>query len=201
MGVVKNEINISRLMARMAGIEANTAGIMTSVAAIEATTAGIMTSVSRLSLKVTALDADHNKNLLSLEHITPVESGVKFVKNADGSISVSGTTTALSTVTVEITGIIEDTETEYVLTGSPASGGSSSYQMDITTSGGYPSISGSDTGSGLSFRFPQLPESGQHVYARIRIASSYTTPGTLVFYPMIRKSGTPDNFMKHISTT
>ena len=78
MGVVKNEINISRLMARMAGIEANTAGIMTSVAAIEATTAGIMTSVSRLSLKVTALDADHNKNLLSLEHITPVESGVKF---------------------------------------------------------------------------------------------------------------------------
>ena len=45
MGVVKNEINISKLMVSMAGIEANTAGLMTSVAAIEATTAGLMTSV------------------------------------------------------------------------------------------------------------------------------------------------------------
>lgn len=180
MGVVNNEI-------RIAGLEANTAGIMT--------------SVSALSLKVSALEDDHNKNLLSLDNLTPVENGVTFIINADGTISVSGTTTGLSTASIEITGIISDTETEYILTGSPAGGGSSSYQMDITTSGGYPSISGSDTGTGMTFKFPQLPESGQHVYARIRMANSYTTPGTLLFYPMIRKSGTPDNFVKHISAT
>lgn len=120
------------------------------------------------------------KNLLKNTASSATVNGVTFTVNSDGSVTVNGTATALSTINVATNFV---TTEKVIMSGCPKGGGESNYQLD--TVGITPQVA--DRGEGA------IIASGQTITAiRIRIASGYTA-NNLVFYPMIRPASIEDD--------
>ena len=75
----------------------------------------------------------NGKNLLQVTGGSDVISGVTFTANKDGSITVDGTATASINYVLSKAGIsVIENNTEYLLTGCPAGGGSGIYELRIS---------------------------------------------------------------------
>lgn len=124
------------------------------------------------------------KNLLPKYVINPsVYNNVVFTVNADGSVKAVGKASATCNAGNQITGL----DGEFILTGCPAGGSASTYQIwifDVTQN----SATGiTDTGNGSTGTLI-----GDHTYnIRIRIQSGYTIDQT--FYPMLRPASIADS--------
>lgn len=118
------------------------------------------------------------KNLLPSDWVSATTNGVTFTKNADGSVKASGTATAAATRTVNIA----LKAGEYILTGCPTNGSSTTYEIQVENNGTYYR----DYGSGRTF---SLPEDAT-VRCILVVRKDQTV--NLTFYPMIRKSTETD---------
>lgn len=114
------------------------------------------------------------KNLLAPINPTQTINGVTFTVNADGTITTSGTSSAVATFYVQNRFSFK-ANVVYALNGCPSGGSATSYGMSI---GG---INGIDYGNGGTF----TPKTDITSDARIRIASGINTDG-LTFKPMVR---------------
>lgn len=114
------------------------------------------------------------KNLLTPINPTQTINGVTFTVNADGTITTSGTATAVATFYIANNYRFKSGVT-YALNGCPSGGGSATYSMSL---GGINAI---DTGNGGVF----TPETDVMSDVRIRIANGINTDG-LTFKPMLR---------------
>ena len=118
------------------------------------------------------------KNLLNNNGVnTKVHNGITFTKNADGSVTATGTATA--NATYDMTQVLD--VGRYTLTGCPSGGSTSTYNLTITTTG-------SDIGDGITFN----QTSTQNRTIRIYILPA-AGEVNLTFYPMIRDSVIQDD--------
>ena len=125
------------------------------------------------------------KNRLENTYTTQTVSGVTLTVNEDGTIVANGTASA--TITAVLNSSIPLTQGQYILTGCPAGGGSSSnYKIDIVKNG--ESSRKIDTGSGTTF---DVDADGQYT-ARIVIYSGQVC-SNLTFEPMVRLSSIADD--------
>ena len=124
------------------------------------------------------------KNKLDISNYAGATSkGITATNNGDGSISITGTATALATFSV---GTVQTAGT-YILNGTPSGGGTSSYRLDVRRN--TSAIAGSeDEGNGSPA--VQL-EVGDVV--TIRVANGYAVPtGGITLWPMLRISSVTD---------
>jgi hypothetical protein len=110
-------------------------------------------------------------------------NGITFAFADDGKVTVSGTASALCSI--NISGYY-DLNGDYIITGCPSGGGSSTYSLRIYDS----SATGvaDDIGEGISFTANNLANCRTNIIVRTNAAIS--TP--IVFAPMIRDSKDPD---------
>ena len=109
-------------------------------------------------------------------------SGITYTCNADGSITLNGTSTAQH-VFVLAQSLTLSAGT-YTLSGCPAGGGTNSYQLDILTvpvSGGTTETR-ADNGNGVTFETP----GGTTGQVRIRVVSEQTL-SNLTFWPKLER--------------
>lgn len=114
------------------------------------------------------------KNLLTPINPTQTINGVTFTVNADGTITTSGTSSAVATFYVQSRFSFK-ANVAYALNGCPSGGSATSYGMSI---GGVNAI---DRGDGGIF----TPKTDITSDVRITIASGVNTDG-LTFAPMVR---------------
>jgi len=123
------------------------------------------------------------KNLLPITISSQTYNGITLTVNADGSIKVNGTATALTNFI--LTSSLALPDGTYVINGCPSGGGSSTYRLDVNDG----SI-GQDTGGSATFNV----SGGTGIRnVRLRIASGCTV-SNLVFWPMIRIAGSSNTF-------
>lgn len=117
------------------------------------------------------------KNLLKNTVGTSTQNGITFKLNSDGSVTCSGTATSATNYRY-ILNLKQNTS--YILSGCPAGGSTSTYNLFAMDSDTWSNIQ-RDTGSGKTFN------TGTHTtwHIIIRIASGQTVNG-LTFYPMLR---------------
>lgn len=126
------------------------------------------------------------KNLLFFDDMTTGNrNGLDFVINSDGSISVSGTQTSLSSasyVVLRVDGTNVDPSSwcdgNHVLSGCPSGGSESKYYIRIAKGTTYIK---DDYGSGVLLS--QTSVTG--LFMIVMIAANYTISGSLTFKPMI----------------
>ncbi len=124
------------------------------------------------------------KNILKNTLNAFVESGMRFFTNKDnGSITVNGTATA-DTI-CKIGDIAVNGKKSYILSGCPAGGSNSSYQLICRNADGDIQNT-NDYGNGVEFEIDE----NFSVYIKV---SSGTVIENLVFYPMIRSSAIIDS--------
>lgn len=124
------------------------------------------------------------KNILKNTLNAFVESGMRFFTNKDnGSITVNGAATA-DTI-CKIGDIAVNGKKSYILSGCPAGGSNSSYQLICRNADGDIQNT-NDYGNGVEFEIDE----NFSVYIKV---SSGTVIENLVFYPMIRSSAINDS--------
>ena len=124
------------------------------------------------------------KNLLENTGTSTTKNGITFTVNDDGSVTANGTATA--TATFNIATNLELPNGEYILSGTPADGGSDAYYMYL--SGAGTGITGSDRGQGYTFVI------NDNIISSIKIYVTSEEPlNNVTFYPMIRKADVTDD--------
>lgn len=112
----------------------------------------------------------------------PITNGnVKYTLNADGTISATQTASATTTLKIPVTLIVG---TQYMITGCPAGGTSTTYRLDIRKAGTN-TVVAYDYGSGTDF----TPDQAAYDLC-IRYQNTYTAAQT--FSPMICKKSLYD---------
>lgn len=93
------------------------------------------------------------KNILDDDATMPTITGLTITKNADGSISISGSTSSQTWIPLTQNGTLFKNGVNYVFSGCPSGGSSTTYQMDIRKTNKLGSIYQSvvDRGSGYAF--------------------------------------------------
>ena len=114
------------------------------------------------------------KNVLQNKASNKVANGISFTVHADGSVTATGTATAAAYLTLSSAFAVPRSG-RYILTGCPAGGSSSKYQLYL--SGG---VTAYDRGAGATVHIT----SDSSVSAYIMVASGQTVD--LTFYPMLR---------------
>lgn len=122
------------------------------------------------------------KNLIRVTTNPVTNNGLTFTPNDDGSITVNGTAAAntmyyFSSRQISQTG-------NYILTGCPAGGSDTTYDLRAGASGNY-----RDFGNGVSFTLNAPTELGGNLCIMVR--SGYTA-NNLVFKPMLRIASIAD---------
>ena len=135
------------------------------------------------------LEVSNRKNLVKVTESSEVWQGVTFVNNNDGTITATGSNTGSNPIAYIIGTVSLVNGEKYTFTGCPSNGGTSSYHIDLRSSGTiYDNII--DEGSGYSFTARQ----NATVDVCIRIAGNYSIPeGGLTFSPMIRPAFITDS--------
>lgn len=123
------------------------------------------------------------KNLLENTGTTTTKNGITFTVNNDGSVTVNGTATGL--VSFNINDKFSLPNGEYILSGCPEGGDSSTYYLFMLASDG---LAPSDKGDGKTF----VVNNNHISYVAIFIQSGVTL-NNLTFYPMIRKASVTDD--------
>lgn len=143
------------------------------------------------------------KNLLY--HIYPSQTinGVEFVLRDDGTVVANGTATANAefSLTYRISGTYGTTRLphgEYIITGCPSGGGSSTYEIGInTTKNGSGVTMARDYGNGATFTMDSNALIGSWITIRRGV-----TVNNLIFKPMVRlASETDDTYEPYKGTT
>jgi len=135
------------------------------------------------------------KNLLRFSGVSKTDSGLTFTVNDDGSVTVSGTNTASSTVSFFITAGHPLTLPvgKYVLTGAPSGGGTSSntnWFMSLYYNDNMSNNWGTfDFGEGATYNL--TASTNTKLGVRIGIGGGKTVNET--FYPMLRPASIPDD--------
>ncbi|MDE6833921.1 MAG: hypothetical protein K2J39_06740, partial [Ruminococcus sp.] len=128
------------------------------------------------------------KNLLKNTAISRTQSGVTFTVNEDGSVNVNGTATGNTFFYINSNFAIGNKPA--ILSGCPAGGGVSRYQIDMLDNDNISGIIAADTGSGKTID-KSMFETGTAT-VRIRINNG-TVVNNLVFKPMIRYAEIADD--------
>lgn len=110
-------------------------------------------------------------------------NGITFAFADDGKVTVSGTASALCSITISGN---YDLNGDYIITGCPSGGGGSTYSLRIYDSSA--TVVADDVGEGISFTANNLANCRTHLIVRKDAAIS--TP--IVFAPMIRDSKDTD---------
>ena len=144
-----------------------------------------------------------NENFLQNEGVSKTINGVAFTVNKDGTVIANGTATDNVSLYVFAEGSpvsrkpLNIKNGDYILSGCPAGGGSSTYRLGMIYSEGsnnYVYIV--DNGSGISFNYD-----GKNVGVYCEVRKGYTA-NNLIFKPMIRlATDTDDTFGAHQSQT
>lgn len=118
----------------------------------------------------------HCKNMFKTLPKTTTLNGITFTNNGDGTITVSGTATA---VTYVVLGTFTFDDNSYALSGCPANGGNDKYSIYITNTSNWSNIA-QDFGDGAVFNNVNNV-TGE---VRLRIANGYTC-NNLIFKPQL----------------
>ena len=145
--------------------------------------------MDQITVNRDTLGCQKNKNLLKPNFVTyqySTNNGIKFTRNADRSVTVTGTATA--DATLYFSSITElEVGKRYILTGCPPGGGRSTYELyglDIKDWVG----AGQDFGNGSEF----IPWRDALYTYRIVIHNG-TTVDNLIFRPMVRDAKIVDD--------
>lgn len=133
------------------------------------------------------VDSIRSKNILLNQAVSKTESGITWTVNNDGTITANGTATATAILFVkEYPYYLE--AGQYMLSGCPTGGSSSTYKLDILNASGDPLSA--DYGSGTAIN---LSNSLTSRGVRIVIYSGVNA-NNLKFKPMIEKGTTATDF-------
>lgn len=110
-------------------------------------------------------------------------NGITFAFADDGKVTVSGTASALCSINISGN---YDLNGDYIITGCPSGGGSSTYSLRIYDSSA--TVVADDIGEGISFTANNLANCRTNII--VRKDAAFSTP--IVFAPMIRDSKDPD---------
>lgn len=136
------------------------------------------------------------KNFIPYPYIesTHTDNGVTWTDNKDGTFTVSGTSTDISSLNISLrtgttTPFVLQAGT-YILTGCPSGGGTSNYRMNIGCSGDDDKWLqlATDYGNGDTFTLTKETKIGINAYV-----SKGVTVNNLTFKPMLRLSTIEDN--------
>lgn len=141
------------------------------------------------------------KNLYPYKLFTQTRTinGVTFTNNGDGTITVTGTASDDANFNVtgrDINGKFIIPNGEYIVSGCPSGGSTSSYFLAVArTSGGAGLSYGNDTGNGLAVTVngDDFSQDNVHLQTTILIKSGYEITTPLVFKPMIRRADISDS--------
>lgn len=130
------------------------------------------------------------KNVLQISGKTTTIADVTFTYNSNGSISVNGTNSGTSPI-LHCVGAVYKLNGQYIISGCPDYGSSSSYMATIRKNSGGDIVIACDAGPNGTLD-PGNPSStfarySQDAYYFIRIAPGYAC-SNLVFWPMVRPS-------------
>lgn len=128
-------------------------------------------------------------NLLPNTASTQTINGLTFTVNSDGSVTVTGTASATTTLAVGTIGTIEEAMT---LSGCPSGGTISTYEMQIV---GADTVVYRDYGSGTT-----LPAQAYANPLYIVIRSGYAISGSLTFKPMICSQNYDGDYVPYAKT-
>ena len=118
-----------------------------------------------------------------------ISNGVTFTINADGSISTSGTASALITSSwIKMNYVVPSDPV--ILSGCPAGGSNNTYRVDILDGSQTGSVVAVDYGNGVLIKSSMFTNGIGLI--RIRIANGQNVDG-LVFKPMIRRAEITDD--------
>lgn len=141
------------------------------------------------ALLLTAMGlAKGSKNLLKNTASSTTKNGLTFTVNDDGSVTVNGTATADTEITVRNMTLLANTD--YILSGCPASEADEwQYRMYAINTSTW-AIAGADYGYGSDYTLSTGNNTGWSF--RIQIKSGCTADD-LVFYPMLRYAEIADD--------
>jgi len=131
------------------------------------------------------------KNLLKNEATSQTINGVTFTVNADGSVTVNGTATNNSVLTLHSYSVSEFNEINVetlILNGCPTGGAGGTYRLDVI-SNTETTKNLEDIGSGITVPANWFSEGT--ISVRLRIGNG-TSVNNLTFYPMLRKADITD---------
>ena len=123
-----------------------------------------------------------SKNLLENTATTITKYGVTFTVNEDGSVTVNGTPSQTTSLTIRENFTLPNGE--YILSGCPEGGSTSTYYLRLNANG----TSNTDTGNGKNFTINNNTISYVAIYT-----PAGQTYDNLTFYPMIRKASVTDD--------
>lgn len=136
--------------------------------------------------------AGGGKNLLNNTSATQTVNGITFTVNSDGTITANGTATANAYFYINADASIFETNTDYMLSGCPGGGSTSTYRMSFQyyDSSNTLKFYGNDVGSGTKLSFTETLKNPQCFI----VVYSGTTFSNIVFKPMIEKGSTPTEY-------
>lgn len=123
-----------------------------------------------------------SKNLLENTATSTEHNGVTFTVNDDGSVTANGK--ASTQASIAIKNVFNLPNGEYILSGCPTGGSSSTYRMTVNVGGTV----GIDYGEGVNFTI-----NNEVIFNVTIFISTGQTVDNLAFYPMIRKADVTDN--------
>lgn len=118
----------------------------------------------------------HCKNMFKTLPNTTTVNGITFTNNKDGTITASGTATAVAYI---VLGTFTFDDNSYALSGCPENGGNDKYSIYITNTSDWSQIA-QDLGEGDIFN----NVNGKTGEVRLRIANGYTC-NNLIFKPQL----------------
>ncbi len=114
-------------------------------------------------------------------------NGITYTINDDLTISASGTASGASFLVIN-NSLSLDSNTNYIMTGCPSNGSTSTYSLRLYAGGSYTS----ETGNGINFTFTN------QTLVRVNVSNG-TTVNNTVFKPMIRlMSMTDDSYEPYV---
>lgn len=174
------------------GIVSLTDSVSTTSSTVAATATAVKTVNTLATTNQTNIlslqEADGSKNKLQVDSLSStLSNGVSFTLNGDGTVTVKRETTSSSNSTCVIK--LNDAynyvdalcDGNYILSGCPSGGSSTSYELMATTASGVTySYTKRDYGNGV-----ELTDKGQatNIYVQLMVRSTFT--GTVTFKPMI----------------
>ncbi len=142
---------------------------------------------------VSALADCGAKNQLMNNAVTKTVNGITFTVNTDGTFTANGTATATAILILNTFSNLNLSNGDYILTGCPECGSSSSYRLDITRT---PGSSINDIGNGASFAV-----GSSYTLNEIRcVILKDTVCDNLSFEPMIRRAELPAGYQPYAPT-
>ena len=136
--------------------------------------------------------AGGGKNLLNNTSATQTVNGITFTVNSDGTITANGTATANAYFYINADASIFETNTDYMLSGCPGGGSTSTYRMSFQyyDSSNTLKFYGNDVGGGTKLSFTETLKNPQCFI----VVYSGTTISNIVFKPMIEKGSTATEY-------